>query len=149
MRILLVSALLTLTASCAWPPPAQMAEPSPPSPVVVAAPAPMLPLPFAWLVASAPSPGRLTLNNFRIDKARVQAVITPYPDCAVREGTATSEFVLPLNGTSVIEAAPGSDVCWRRATAPGTAAGAAPSTQGWTEWNRAFLATARSVDSRL
>ncbi len=115
MRILIVSALLVATASCAWPPP----------------------------------PGRLTLSNFSYDHAHVQAVITPYPDCTVREGTAPSDFVLPLNGTRVIEAAPGADVCWRREIEPRTAQGAAPSTQGWTEWNRVFLSSARSVDSRL
>ena len=115
MRILIVSALLIATASCAW----------------------------------APPPGRLTLNNFSFDKAHVQAVITPYPDCAEREGTATSDFVLALNGTRIIDAAPGSDVCWRRALEPSKDPAARPSAPGWTEWNRAFVASGRSVDSRL
>ena len=76
-------------------------------------------------------------------------MITAYPDCAVHEGTATSDFVLPLNGTRVIEAAPGTDVCWRREIEPGTVQGWPPSTPGWTEWNRVFLSSAGVVDSRL
>ncbi len=96
-----------------------------------------------------PIPGRLTLSNFSFDTARVEAVITGAPDCAVREGTTTSDFVLPLNGTRIIESVPGADVCWRRAIEPGRNARAAPSTPGWTEWNRAFLSSGRSVDSQL
>ena len=57
---------------------------------------------------TSPLPGRLTLSNFTFEHARVEALITPYPDCAPREGTAASNFELPLNGTRVIEAAPGS-----------------------------------------
>ena len=167
MRILIVSALLIATASCAWPPPAEMAAapPSPPPPVArlapppppvaVAEPAPVIvprPLypwtPLAWLFAT-PAPGRLTLSNFSFDNAHVEAVITGAPDCAVREGTTTSDFVLPLNGTRIIESLPGADVCWRRAVESGKAAGAAPSTPGWTEWSRVFLSSAGVVDSRL
>jgi len=96
-----------------------------------------------------PPPGRLTLSNFTFDNAHVEAVISGAPDCAVREGTTTSDFVLPLNGTRIIESVPGADVCWRRAIEPGTAPGAAPAAPGWTEWNRAFLSSGRSVDSQL
>jgi len=174
VRILIASALLFATASCVWaPPPAEVAAPPPsppppvaliapppppaavapapvPPPLVLAAPAPA-PFPFAPFagLAGPPSPGRLTLSNFSFDTAHVEAVVTAAPDCAVREGTMASAFVLPLNGTRVIEAAPGADVCWRRAIDPRTAAGAPPSTPGWTEWNRAFLSSGRSVDSQL
>jgi hypothetical protein len=153
VRILIVSALLVATASCVLPPPPQ-AEVALPSPAPPAAPGFYVANPFAFLLAplgppGPPPPGRLTLNNFSFDHARVQAVITPYPDCAVHEGTATSDFVLPLNGTRVIEAAPGTDVCWRREIEPGTVQGVAPSTPGWTEWNRVFLSSAGVVDSRL
>lgn len=153
MRILIVSALLVATTSCVLPPPppAEVASPSPAPP---AAPVFYAPNPLAFLFAplgpaGPPPPGRLTLNNFSFDHARVQAVITSYPDCAVHEGIATSDFVLPLNGTRVIEAAPGTDVCWRREIEPGTVQGVAPSTPGWTEWNRVFLSSAGVVDSRL
>ena len=150
MRILIVPALLTLTASCAWPPPPEAAGPPPIA--AAPAPAPFVPAPLAWpfvpFVHPTP-PGRLTLSNFSYDHAQVQALVTPFPDCVAREGTATSAFVLPLNATRVIEAAPQADVCWRRALEPGTRAGAAPSTPGWTEWNRVFLSSAGSVDSRL
>jgi hypothetical protein len=130
------------------PPPVAVAPGPPP------APAPFVLAPLAWLFAPimgpAPPPsGRLTLNNFSFEHARVQTLITPYPDCTVREGTATSDFELPLNGTRIIVAAPGSDVCWRRQIASGTAQGVAPSTPGWTEWNRVFLTSVPSVDSRL
>ncbi len=178
MRILIVSALLIATASCAWPPPpAEMAAPPPaaaavpapvpppvalmapppfampPPPVAVAAPPPpptvaVVPAPVVWIFGPPP-PGRLTLSNFSFDSAHVEAVITGAPDCAPREGTATSDFVLPLNGTRVIQSVPGADICWRRAIEPGAAPRTARSTPAWTEWNRAFLSSGRSVDSRL
>ena len=113
VRILIASALLIATASCASP------------------------------------PARLTLSNFSFDSAHVQTVITGSPDCAAIEGTAPSDFMLPLNGTKIIEGAPGSDVCWRRAIEPEAAPGSAPSPLRWTEWNRAFLSSGRSIDSRL
>jgi hypothetical protein len=146
LRILIVSALLVATASCAWPPP--------PDEVAVPSPPPLLFAPLAWffapmLPAPPPPPGRLTLSNFSFDNAHVEAVITGTADCAAREGTTTSDFVLPLNATRIIEAVSGSDVCWRRAIEPGTAPGAASSTAGWTQWNRAFLSSGRSVDSQL
>ena len=173
VRILLVLALLGLTASCALPPPpAEVAAPTapPPGPVALMAPAapapapvvatapappppptatgPALAFPFArelgWL---APLPGRLELSNFAFDRAHVQMLITPYPDCAVRQGTATGDFVLPLNGTRVIEAAAGSDVCWRREIQP--TEGASATRPGWTEWNRAYLTAGHSIDSQL
>ena len=154
MRSFLFSAVLLLgTASCVSPsvsPGPLFAEfvSLPPfegfGPILLPSPAqvfgPLLPV---------PPPGRLTLSNFSFANAHVQAVMTGYPDCAVRERTATSDFVLPLNGTRIIETALGADVCWRREIEPGTAPGAAPSTPGWTEWNRAFVASRRSVDSRL
>lgn len=142
VRILLISALLVATASCASPPPAEIA--AAPAPAVAAAPAPRFPLPFAWLFGPPP-PGRLTLSNFSFDAAHIQAVITPYPDCEPRPDTATTAFELPLNGTRVIEAAAGSDVCWRRAVEPGSPPGA----PGWTEWNRDYTSSGRSIDSRL
>lgn len=150
MRILLISTLLVATASCAWPPPppAEVAAAAPP-----AGPVFYVPNPFAFFFApilpgAAPPPGRLTLSNFSFDHARVEAVITPYPDCVVREGTAASSFDLPLNGTRVIEAAPGADVCWRRQTETGKEH-VAPSMPGWTEWNRVFLSSVPVVDTRL
>jgi hypothetical protein len=109
----------------------------------------------ALLLATAsctwwPSPGRLTLSNFSFDSAHVQTVFTGSPDCAASEGTAPSDFVLPLNGTRIIDAAPGSDVCWRRAIEPAAdAPRAARTAPMWTEWNRAFLSSGRSVDTQL
>jgi len=113
LRILIASALLIATASCASP------------------------------------PGRLTLSNFSFENAHVQAVITGAPDCAAGEGTAISDFVLPLNGTRVIEGAPGADVCWRSAVEPETGPRTARPWPKWTEWNRAFLSSGRSVDAKL
>ena len=174
MRTLIVSALLIATASCAWPPPPnQVAAPPqsppppvaltppppppvaavlpapPPAPAAVPAPAPYSWTPLGWLFAPATPAGRLTLSNFSFDNARIEAVITGAPDCAVREGTTVSDFMLRLNGTRVIESVPGADVCWRRAVDPPRATGTAASTPGWTEWNRVFLSTGRSIDSRL
>jgi hypothetical protein len=106
----------------------------------------------ALLVVAAcasPPPGRLTLSNFSFDDAHVEAVITSAPDCAAREGTAISDFVLPLNGTRIIETLPGLDACWRRAIEPAKDPETASSAPSWTPWNRAFLSSGRSVDSQL
>jgi hypothetical protein len=158
VRILLVSALLGLTASCAWPPPpAHTAVPSAAPPPAAAA-VPMPPVaearrwpPLGWLFApialSPPPPGRLMLSNFIFDTARVETLTTPFADCVSRPGTAISEFALPLNGSRVIATAPGLDVCWRRAIAP--AAGAPPSAPRWTPWNRAYTAAGQAIDSQL
>ena len=89
------------------------------------------------------------LSNFTYENARVEAVITSAPDCAAPAAAPTSDFVLPLNGTRVIESVPGADICWRRALPPEPASGAAPAPPGWTEWNRAFVSSGRSIDSQL
>ncbi|MGC2413826.1 MAG: hypothetical protein WA459_14155, partial [Stellaceae bacterium] len=127
-----------------------------PAPAAVAAPvpAPLVFAPLAWLfppfLSAAPPPsGRLTLTNYNFADAHVETVITGAADCAVGPGAVTSDFVLPLNGTRVIEAAPGADVCWRRAIERDVAPGAAASAPAWTEWNRAFLSSGRSIDSQL
>lgn len=166
MRILVVSALLGLTASCAWPPPHAAAPPAPtppavlavapapPPPVFVAAPAPpsvdYVPIPLLWVrnINAPPPSGRLTLSNFSYDTARVQAVLASGPDCAIQEGTSMTDFVLPLNGTRIITTPAGADVCWRRELPPPTEK-AAPAAPPWTEWNRAFTAAGRFLDSRL
>lgn len=136
MRTLIVLVLLIATASCTSPPP----------PATAGAPF----APFGWVFAATSPPGRLALSNFAFDSAHVQAVITGSPDCAASEGTVPSDFVLPLNGTRIIEGAPGSDVCWRRAIeAEETASGTAPSPPQWTGWNRVFLSSGRSIDTRL
>jgi hypothetical protein len=177
VRILLAAALLGMTASCVYPqPPDAAASPSAAQPVAlvpaadpvaavaVAAPTPVAappqqvmavyaPNPLAWLFTTfaAPVPGRLTLSNFTYESARVQAVITPFGDCQERAGTAISDFEIPLNGTRIIAALPGADVCWRRALLPGPS----PTTpgveilSGWTDWSRAFTSSGRSIDSRL
>jgi hypothetical protein len=165
VRILIVSAVLLETASCVLPPPPAPAPPPPialvapipspppapvpPPPAVIApAPAPLSFAPFAGLFGP-PAAGRLTLSNFSFDRARVEAVISAAADCTPREGTTPSQFELPLNGTRIIESVPGADVCWRRAIDPKAVVGVAPSTPGWSEWNRAFLSSGRSIDSRL
>jgi len=116
---------------------------APPPPVVAYEPAPLL---FARQFGPPPG-GRLTLSNFTYDTAHVQAVVTSGPDCAPRPGTDVSDFVLPLNGTRIINTPHGADVCWRREVGP-AAADAAP-TPPWTEWSRAYTAAGRSLDSRL
>jgi hypothetical protein len=88
----------------------------------------------------APPPGQLTLSNYRFDRASVQAVVTAVPDCnAVDQSMPAAAFDLPFKGTRVIEAAPNSDICWRRLVPGGQ----------WTGWNRAFTASGRSIDSQL
>jgi hypothetical protein len=87
------------------------------------------------------------LSNFTYDSARIQAVVTGGPDCAIPEAAAVTDFVLPLNATRIIPTPPGADVCWRREMPP--AAADAPPRPPWTDWNRAHTASGRSLDSRL
>lgn len=129
---------------------------APAEPVVPPAPelALYVPSPLGWFFpafAPAPRPGRLTLSNFNYDGAHVQTLVTVYPDCQPRPDTAVSEFELPLNATRIVGAPPGSDVCWRRTLAKGEAETGAvpPTTPGWSEWNRVFTSSGRSIDSRL
>jgi hypothetical protein len=86
----------------------------------------------------APPSGRLTLSNFRFERASVETIVAAGPDC-IAAGAAPAGFDLPFKGLRVIEATPGADICWRRLTAPGR----------WTEWNRAYTASGRSIDSQL
>ena len=88
-----------------------------------------------WL--AAPS-GHLTLSNFRFEHVRVQTAVTASPDCNAG-GAAVADFDLPFMGTRVIKAAPDGDICWRRQIGAGN----------WTDWNRAYTANGRSVDSQL
>ncbi|MGE5269648.1 MAG: hypothetical protein ACM3JG_08260 [Thiohalocapsa sp.] len=100
----------------------------------------------------APAPGRLTLSNFAYDDAQVRAVVTPFGDCEERPGTVVSDFAIPLNGTRIIAAPPGNDICWRRALPAGPLPTAPPGIElvsGWTEWSRAFTASGRAIDSHL
>jgi hypothetical protein len=109
----------------------------------------LVPLALLGLAACAPpaSPSRLTLSNFNYDSARVEAMLTPYPDCEIREGLVSTNFELPLNGTRVIDTPPGSDVCWRRLEPPLEQA-TSPGVPRFTPWNRAYT-SGRTVDSRL
>lgn len=144
------------------------AEPGlPPAPVAVAPPPPVapaapviatvdyVPMPLVWFksVTAPAAGGRLTLSNFSFDAARVQAVLASGPDCTPREDAPAADFVLPLNATRILPAPPGADICWRRELPPtpdsATAPQAAPSVPGWAEWNRAYTASGRFLDSRL
>src|SRR5882757_5168646 len=167
VRILLLSIALLAVASCMSPqvpapgaevtPPAMLPTyppvalvPSPPPPVALTPPptqvASLPPLLGPW--TPEPSPGRLTLSNFSFDSAHVVAVVTTSPDCsAPAEGDAQSDFRLPLNGTRIITARPGADVCWRRQLEPDETPNAKG--DGWTGWNRAFLSSAITVTSQL
>jgi hypothetical protein len=84
-------------------------------------------------------PGQLELSNLRFGRAAVEAVVSEAPDCSPVPGGAPIDFDLPFKGTRVIGAAPKTDICWRRQMEDGQ----------WTEWNRAFTATGRSVDAQL
>jgi len=114
-----------------WPPPQDVAAP----------------LPLAWVFG--PPGGRLTLSNFSYAIAHVQTVVTGFADCEARPGTQASDFTLPLNGTKVVIAVPGADVCWRRAVEPTLGEAPARVAPGWTEWSRVYTSTGRTIDSRL
>jgi hypothetical protein len=129
--------------------------------VVPASSVDWVPLPRVWfemfhgLYGPGPA-GRLTLSNFSYDTARVQAVLTTGPSCAVGDPAAAADFALPLNATRVIATPPGADVCWRRDAPPSSPSSPAemtpriePAVAGWSEWNRAYTASGRFIDSRL
>ena len=137
------------------PPPAPaVVAAEPPAPVVVAAgPAPpareieYVPVPDLWrrmLTRAAPA-GRLMLNNFSFEPTRVQAVYVSGPACAIGDAGAMTEFVLPANGTRVVPAPPGIDICWRRELIAGETK-EIPPTGPWTEWSRAYTGPGRFLD---
>lgn len=111
-----------------------------------------VPVPFSWLGGPEPG-GRLTLSNFSYDTARVQAVLTNGPDCAVADPAAAADFVMPLNATRIIPTPAGVDVCWRREAPPTASAqiarGPAPAMLGWADWNRSYTGSGRFIDARL
>jgi hypothetical protein len=85
-------------------------------------------------------PVYLALSNFRFGHAAIEAVVSAAPDCSpAAPGAGPIAFDLPFKGTRVIEAPPATDICWRRQIAAGK----------WTDWNRAFTASGRSVDVQL
>jgi hypothetical protein len=162
-RILGAAALLALTASCAGPPPNETAPvamaasvpasaataTTPPAPQVAALLPPAadvayVPLPLLWarMLTGPPPAGRLMLNNFGFDATRIQAVLVAAPVCAVDDPGAVADFVLPSNGTRVLPAPPGFDICWRRQRIAGE-----PKDSGrWTPWNRAVTGPGRFLD---
>ena len=148
VRILLLSVIAIGAAGCAPLVPDQGPPPAPPPTAGAPAPAPMAaaapgPAASGFPFWTTPQPRRLALSNFSFDYATVQTVVTTAPECGT-SAAAVSTFALPLNGTRVIEAPPGADVCWRREIAE------APSARPrWSEWNRAYLSAGRSIDSQL
>ncbi len=97
--------------------------------------------------AAPPAPaGRLLLNNFSFEPTVVQAVLAAGPDCAIGAPGGASEFVLPPNGTRIIPAPPGFDVCWRRELIAENTTGYPP-TDRWMAWSRAYTGTGRFVDA--
>ena len=128
-------------------PPAPVAPAPAPARAAARAQADTFPIPFARFFSSGP--GRLTLSNFTFDTAQIQAIVTPFADCGLHDGITATDFMLPLNGTRIINAPVGSDVCWRRAVGPGARPGGAPGEPGWTEWSRIFTSTGALVDAQL
>lgn len=165
MRIPVVAALLGLAASCAAPPP-EAAAPPPVPPGTAAAPVPLVapappppsaaapppareigyePMPLVWarMLTQPPPAGRLMLSNFSFEPTRIQAGLAAEPVCAIDNPAALIEFTLPPNGTRVLPAPPGTDICWRRELMKGD-----PKQAGkWTAWNRAFTGPGRFLDA--
>ncbi|MBV9861271.1 MAG: hypothetical protein JO267_03895 [Alphaproteobacteria bacterium] len=131
MRLLLTMTALLGLAAC------QAAGPLP------------LPQPLAGLVErQPPGPVRLTLSNFSYARARVESFVTAQPDCAAQAGSLPiAGFMLPLNGTRVIDAPSGADVCWRNQLP--VEANAQPGTPRWSGWSRAYTSAGRAIDSSL
>jgi hypothetical protein len=129
--------------------------PAPPPPAAVVAVA-YQPSPLPWIWFHQRGPGRLILSNFTYGLADVEAVVTPYADCALHPGIVARDFKLPLNGTWVIDASVGSDICWRRlpnptepAEANGMAPPPAPPSAAEVMWNRAFTGAGQLIDAQL
>jgi hypothetical protein len=151
----IAAAFVALTGCTEWVGPLPAAEAPRPAPSpAVAAPTPVatvtypvgVPDVMAALLPAIPlPPGRLTLSNYTFKLADVEAIVTPYPDCALHPGMVPMDFKLPLNSTSVITAPPGMDVCWRRALPPSPEA----PKPVWSDWNRDFTGQGRSIDSTL
>lgn len=145
------------------PPPAVLVPPAPPPavripppPAAEAAPRPVvavafrpLPFPSISLFRRTPARGRLTLSNFTVPLADVEALVTPYPDCIVHPGQVPADFKLPLNGTWTIPTPAGADVCWRRLAPPQVAQRVRPALPVAAQWNRAFTAPGRFIDAQL
>jgi hypothetical protein len=148
MRFLVIVAAMLGIAACTAPVDLRDVVAAPINAVNAAyAQLPPPPTPLA-LRPPPPQPGHLVLSNFNYDRAHVEALVTPFPDCELREGTTSSHFQLPLNGTWVADTPAGSDVCWRREL-PADTANNPPRAPRWTGWNRAFLSSGRIVDSQL
>ncbi|HTV89388.1 MAG TPA: hypothetical protein VME41_10270 [Stellaceae bacterium] len=156
-------AAMAATQGAPKPPPVATV-PAPPVAAVPAPPPPPPPPPppaasTAWpfqtfsLFAAPARPGRLTLSNFTFPLADLQAIVTPYPDCAAHPGIVPEDFKLPRNGTWIIPTPAGSDVCWRRlapgAPAQGVAQGVALSVPVAAEWNHAYTAGGGFITARL
>ena len=90
--------------------------------------------------------GRLMLNNFSFEPTLVQAALAAGPVCAIADPGAATVFVLPPNGTRVIPAPPGFDVCWRRELVAGETE-ATPPPEQWTAWSRAYTGPGRFLDA--
>ena len=86
------------------------------------------------------------LNNFSFEPTRIQAVLVTGPVCAVGDPGAATEFVLPSNGTRVIPAPPGVDICWRRELVAGEAR-ETPLAGPWAAWSRAYTGPGRFLDA--
>jgi hypothetical protein len=94
--------------------------------------------PTSWLWT--PPPGQLTLSNYRFDHANIEAVMAAGPDCTPTDPSVpATAFDLAFKGSRVLVAAPNVDICWRRQVAG----------RPWTDWNRAFTASGKFIDSQL
>ena len=148
MRFLVIVAAMLGIAACTAPVDPRDVVAAPVNAINAAyASLPPPPIPLALRPPPA-QPGHLTLSNFNYDRAHVETLVTPYPDCELREGTTSSHFLLPLNGTWVADTPAGSDVCWRREL-PADPANGPLRAPRWTGWSRAFLSSGRIVDSQL
>lgn len=144
----LVAGAMMSAPTFALPPPAPASPAPPPLPTLLWRGPLLNPAMIFAAVLAPPGQNRLTLSNFSLAEADVEAVVATQSDCASSDRNGDiRDFILPLNGTRVIMAPPKADVCWRYELprSPDAKSGALR----WSGWRRAYFGRRQPIDSTI